>query len=130
MLSYLADYAEHFGPLRLLKSMTFRTIFAALTSLIIGFAIGPRLIRKFKELKFGHGYIDDRTGALGASYFDKKNTPTMGGLIIFISVFLGSALWAAPNVWVFTSLFVYAALTVPGFRDDYLKAVHKNRTGN
>jgi phospho-N-acetylmuramoyl-pentapeptide-transferase len=129
MLSYLADYEEHFGPLRLLRSMTFRTIFAALTSLIIGFAIGPMLIAKFKELKFGHGYIDDRTGALGASYFDKKHTPTMGGLIIFLSVFLSAVLWAAPNVWVFVSLFVYAALTAPGFRDDYLKVVHKNRDG-
>lgn len=129
MLSYLADYADYFGPLRLLKYMTLRTALAALTALFIGFAIGPLMIRKFKELKFGHGYIDDRTGALGASYFDKKNTPTMGGLIIFISVFLSSALWATPNVWVFTSLFVYAALTVPGFRDDYLKVVHKNRNG-
>src|ERR1044071_8436669 len=129
MLSYLADYAELFGPLRLLRSMTFRTIFAALTSLIIGFAIGPMLIAKFKELKFGHGYIDDRTGALGASYFDKKHTPTMGGLIIFLSVFLSAVLWAAPNVWVIVSLFVYAALTAPGFRDDYLKVVHKNRDG-
>jgi phospho-N-acetylmuramoyl-pentapeptide-transferase len=80
-------------------------------------------------LKFGHGYIDDRTGALGATYFDKKHTPTMGGLIIFLSVFLSSVLWAAPNIWVFVSLFVYAALTVPGWRDDYLKVVHKNRDG-
>jgi phospho-N-acetylmuramoyl-pentapeptide-transferase len=87
------------------------------------------MIRKFKELKFGHGYIDDRTGSLGASYFDKKNTPTMGGLIIFGSVFFSAVLWAVPNIWVFTSLFVYAALTVPGFRDDYLKVVHKNRNG-
>jgi phospho-N-acetylmuramoyl-pentapeptide-transferase len=129
VLTYLADYADYFGPFRLLRYITVRTAFAAITSLIIGFALGPMMIRKFKQLKFGHGYIDDRTGALGASYFDKKNTPTMGGLIIFISVFFSAALWAAPNVWVFTSLFVYAALTVPGFRDDYLKVVHKNRNG-
>lgn len=129
MLSYLADYAEYYGPLRLLKYITLRTAGAALTSLIIGFIIGPAMIRKFKQLKFGHGYIDDRTGALGASYFDKKHTPTMGGLIIFTSVFVSALLWATPNVWVVTSLFVYAALTVPGFRDDYLKVVHKNRNG-
>ncbi|HVU36601.1 MAG TPA: phospho-N-acetylmuramoyl-pentapeptide-transferase [Opitutaceae bacterium] len=129
MLSYLSDYDHYFGPLRLLHYITLRTALAALTSLVIGFIIGPRLIRKFRELKFGHGYIDDRTGALGASYFDKKNTPTMGGLIIFLSVFISAALWATPNVWVFVSLFVYAALTVPGFRDDYLKVVHKNRAG-
>lgn len=129
MLSYLSDYESYFGPLRLLKYHTLRTACAALTALFIGFIIGPMLIRKFRELKFGHGYIDDRTGALGATYFDKKHTPTMGGLIIFISVFISSVLWAAPNVWVFCSLFVYAALTVPGFRDDYLKVVHKNRNG-
>jgi phospho-N-acetylmuramoyl-pentapeptide-transferase len=129
MLTYLSDYEGYFGPLRLLHSMTFRTIFAAMTSLIIGFAIGPRLIAKFRELKFGHGYIDDRTGELGATYFDKKHTPTMGGLIIFFSVFASAFLWAAPNVWVFVSLFVYAALTVPGYRDDYLKVVRKHRAG-
>ena len=130
MLSYLADYAEYWGPLRLLRYISVRTVLAALTALIIGFVIGPRLIAKFKEWKFGHGYIDDRTGALGASYFDKKNTPTMGGLIIFFSVFAASVLWAvSTNVWVIVSLFVYAALTVPGFRDDYLKVVHKNRHG-
>ncbi len=129
MLSYLADYENVFGPLRLLRYSTVRTIFAAVTALTIGFIIGPVLIRKFRELKFGHGYIDDRTGALGATYFDKKHTPTMGGLIIFLSVFISSVLWAAPNVWVFVALFVYAALTIPGWRDDYLKVVHKNRDG-
>src|SRR6185312_13828162 len=98
MLTYLANYSEYFGPLRLLKYITLRTALAALTALAIGFVLGPMMIRKFKELKFGHGYIDDRTGSLGATYFDKKHTPTMGGLIIFIAVFLSAALWAAPNV--------------------------------
>ncbi|MBX3735844.1 MAG: phospho-N-acetylmuramoyl-pentapeptide-transferase [Candidatus Didemnitutus sp.] len=129
MLSYLADYEQYFGPLRLFASQTFRIIMGSATALLIGFIIGPLLIRKFRELKFGHGYIDERTGALGATYFDKKHTPTMGGLIIFLSVFLSSALWARPNIWVFVALFVYAALTVPGWRDDYLKVVHKNKDG-
>jgi phospho-N-acetylmuramoyl-pentapeptide-transferase len=129
MLSYLADFENVFGPLRLLRYITVRTVFAAATALLIGFVIGPLLIRRFRELKFGHGYIDDRTGALGATYFDKKHTPTMGGLIIFLAVFISSALWAAPNIWVIVSLFIYGALTVPGWRDDYLKVVHKNRDG-
>src|SRR4029079_10307580 len=126
---YLANYSEYYGPLRVLHYITVRTVLAALTALTIGFIICPSLLRRFRELKFGHGYIDDRTGALGATYFDKKHTPTMGGLIIFFSVFFSATLWATPNVWVFTSLFVYAALTAPGFRDDYLKVVHKNRQG-
>ncbi|MBS0631339.1 MAG: phospho-N-acetylmuramoyl-pentapeptide-transferase [Verrucomicrobia bacterium] len=132
MLSLLSDYAttaEFLGPLRLLRYITVRTFGSAITALLIGFIIGPILIRKFRALKFGHGYIDDRTGALGATYFDKKHTPTMGGLIIFLSVFISSVLWAAPNIYVIVSLFVYAMLTIPGFRDDYLKVVHKNRDG-
>ena len=100
MLSYLSEYAHLFGPLRLLRYITVRTVGAAATALLIGFIIGPLLIRRFKELKFGHGYIDERTGSLGATYFDKKHTPTMGGLIIFISVFASTVLWAEPNVWV------------------------------
>ncbi|MBI2518529.1 MAG: phospho-N-acetylmuramoyl-pentapeptide-transferase [Opitutae bacterium] len=129
MLSYLSEYAHVFGPLRLLHYITVRAVGAACTALIIGFIIGPWLIRRFRELKFGHGYIDERTGALGATYFDKKHTPTMGGLIIFLAVFVSTVLWAEPNVWVFVALFVYTALTVPGWRDDYLKVVHKNKDG-
>ena len=129
MLSYLSDYDHLFGPLRLLHYITVRTVGAAVTALFIGFLIGPWLIGRFRELKFGHGYIDERTGSLGATYFDKKHTPTMGGLIIFIAVFASGVLWAEPNVWVFVALLVYTLLTVPGWRDDYLKVVHKNKDG-
>ncbi|WP_438482167.1 phospho-N-acetylmuramoyl-pentapeptide-transferase [Oleiharenicola lentus] len=129
MLSYLSEYAHVFGPFRLLQYISVRTVGAAVTALIVGFIIAPRLILWFKKMKFGHGYIDERTGALGATYFDKKHTPTMGGLIIFLSVFISALLWATPNVWVLVALFVYAALTIPGFRDDYLKVVHKNKDG-
>lgn len=128
MLSYLANYYEYFGPLRLLGYTTLRTVLATVTALLVGFMIAPWLIRRFRALKFGQNYDDDRTGDL-AKRFDKKNTPTMGGLIIFLSVFISSVLWAKPNVWVFVSLFVYTALTIAGWRDDYLKVVRKNRDG-
>lgn len=128
MLSYLADFEDYFGPLRLLRFITLRTLLAATTAMVVGFIIGPWLIHKLKVLKFGQHYDDDRTGELGQR-FDKKNTPTMGGLLIFGSVFVSTALWAQPNIWVFVSMFVYASLTAVGFRDDYLKAVLKNRNG-
>jgi phospho-N-acetylmuramoyl-pentapeptide-transferase len=128
MLSYLADYAHYFGPLRLLRYLSVRSVLGAGTALIIGFVIAPWLIARFRTLKFGQQYDDDRTGDL-AHRFDKKNTPTMGGLIIFIAVFMSTVLWAAPNIWVFVSLFVYTVLTVAGWRDDYLKIVHRNRDG-
>ena len=128
MLSFLADFSEYFGPLRVLRYISVRTIGATGTAALIGFIIGPWLIRQLKRLKFGQHYDDDRTGDL-AQRFDKKNTPTMGGLLIFGSVFLSSVLWAGPNIWVFVALFVYAALTAVGYRDDYLKVVHRNRDG-
>ncbi len=128
MLSFLADYEHIWGPLRLLRYLTFRALLGALTATVIGFVIGPWLIAHLRRLKFGQHYDDTRTGDL-ATRFDKKNTPTMGGLLIFFSVFVSSVLWAEPNVWVFVALFVYAALTAVGFRDDYLKAVKKNKDG-
>ena len=128
MLSFLADYEHIWGPLRLLRFLTFRALLAALTATVIGFVIGPWLIAHLRRLKFGQHYDDSRTGDLAAR-FDKKNTPTMGGLLIFGSVFASAFLWAEPNVWVVTALFVYAALTGVGFRDDYLKAVRKNKDG-
>ncbi len=128
MLSYLADYEHYFGPLRLLRYLSVRAVLGAGTALCIGFLVAPWLIARFRALKFGQHYDDDRTGDL-ASRFDKKNTPTMGGLIIFLSVFLATALCATPNVWVIVSLFVYTTLTAAGWRDDYLKVVHRNRDG-
>jgi len=128
MISFLADYEAIWGPLRVLRYITLRALMAAITATLVGFVIGPWLITQLRRLKFGQHYDDDRTGEL-ATRFDKKNTPTMGGLLIFISVAAATILWAAPNVWVVTSLFVYAALTGVGFRDDYLKAVKKNRDG-
>jgi phospho-N-acetylmuramoyl-pentapeptide-transferase len=128
VLSYLAQYEKYFGPLRVLQYLSLRTLLAAGTATIVGFIIGPWLITQLRRLKFGQHYDDDRTGDL-AKRFDKKNTPTMGGLLIFISVFLSSFLWAKPNIWVVVALFVYTALTAVGFRDDYLKVVRKNRDG-
>jgi phospho-N-acetylmuramoyl-pentapeptide-transferase len=128
MLNYLSRYEDYFGPLRLLRAISFRTLMAAGTAMVLGFLIGPRLIAQLRALKFGQHYDDDRIGDLAAK-FDKKNTPTMGGLLIFFSVFGATFLWASPNVWVVVAMFVYAALTGVGFRDDYLKVVRKSRHG-
>src|SRR5580704_18806651 len=102
MLSYLANYYRVFGPLRVLRYLTVRTLLASATAIVIGFIIGPWLISRLRRLKFGQHYDDDRTGDL-AQRFDKKNTPTMGGLLIFGCVFLSTFLWAAPNVWTFVA---------------------------
>ena len=128
MLSYLSQYEDVFGPLRLLRFITLRTLLASGTAALIAFLIAPWLIAQLRALKFGQHYDDDRTGDL-AQRFDKKNTPTMGGLLIFFSVFGSTFLWAQPNIWVVVSMFVFAALAGVGFRDDYLKVLRKSRDG-
>ena len=75
MLSYLANFEDFYGPLRVFRSLTFRTVGATVTAAMIGFIIGPWLIAKLRKLKFGQHYDDDRTGDL-AQRFDKKNTAT------------------------------------------------------
>jgi phospho-N-acetylmuramoyl-pentapeptide-transferase len=128
MLSFLIHFDHYFSPLRELRYITVRTLLAGGTSALIGFLIAPWIIARLRRLKIGQHYDDDRTGDL-ARRFDKKNVPTMGGLIIFLSVFVSSALWAAPNVWVWVALLVFAALAAVGFRDDYLKIVRRSRDG-
>jgi len=128
MLSYLSNFENYYGWLRLLRFVTVRAFAGAGTAALIGFILGPWLIHRLRLLKFGQHYDDDRTGDL-AVRFDKKNTPTMGGLLIFASVFISTLLWARPNIWILTALFVYAALTAVGFRDDYLKVIRKSRDG-
>ena len=68
MLSFLADYEHLWGPLRLLRFLTFRALLAALTATVIGFVIGPWLIAHLRRLKFGQHYDDSRTGELAARF--------------------------------------------------------------
>ncbi len=130
MLSFLSQLLDpkHETPLRLLGYLTVRTMLATVLAFAVGLLIGPRLIRHFRALKFGQSYTDDRVGDV-AGRFDKKNTPPMGGLIIFAAVLVSALVCAEFNVWVRVALFVYAALTVAGWRDDYLKVAHQNRDG-
>jgi len=130
MLSYLADLEHIWGPLRLFRYITFRGLFAAGTALLIGFIIGPWLIAKLKEFKLAQSFRDkSQVGDLAALHAGKKNTPTMGGLMIYTSVTVSTLLWARPNVYILTALLVYTGLTILGFADDYLKVSKKNSKG-
>ena len=63
------------------------------------------------------------------TYIFQGKTPTMGGLLIFLSVVVSSLLWAEPNVYVISALVVFLMLTIVGFLDDYLKVAKKNSGG-
>ena len=68
-------------------------------------------------------------GALADLHAEKAQTPTMGGLIICLALVISVILWAAPNTYVFTALFVYLGLSLLGFADDYLKVALRNSRG-
>lgn len=130
MLTHLAEYESIFGPLRLLRFITFRTIMAAGTSLAVGFLLGPWVIARLRQFSLSQSLRGkDEVGKLAELHEGKKNTPTMGGLLICASVTTSSLLWAEWNVWVMTALLVYLSLTALGFVDDYLKVSKRNSKG-
>ena len=107
----------------LFEFITFRTIMAALTALLVSLAIGPWFIRFLAAKKLGQPIRE-----LGPqTHFDKAGTPTMGGALILISIVIATLLWAdLSNRYVWTVLFVTSAFGAVGFIDDW----HKIRQGD
>ena len=130
MLSWLQFGEDIWGPLRLFQYISVRALGAGLTALIIGFWVGPMLISILKKIGAKQAFRDkEEVGELADLHLEKSHTPTMGGILIFISVGISAILWAEPNVYVCTALLTYTMLTVVGFTDDYLKVSKKNSKG-
>jgi len=111
---------------RIFRYLTFRTVFASLTALLISLLIGPYVIEKLREFQIGQ-YIREEGPQ---SHQKKSGTPTMGGVLICISILVPTLLWADlsnPYVWVVTlSTLAFGAI---GFTDDYIKVVHRRNQG-
>ena len=130
MLSYLQDYENFYGPFRLFQFISVRAILAGVTALLIGFIAGPKIINFLRKLGARQAFRDKQeVGELADLHLSKEKTPTMGGLLICISVVVSSLLWAEPNVYVVSALVVFLLLTLVGFADDYLKISRKNSGG-
>src|SRR5579884_758600 len=107
-----------FSGFRVFQYATFRTAFASLTALFLCIALGPWLIEKLRALNFGQHIREDGP----RSHMKKAGTPTMGGVLIVVSVFVPTLLWANlrnPYVWI--ALFGLIAFGAIGFWDDYTK---------
>jgi phospho-N-acetylmuramoyl-pentapeptide-transferase len=123
----LVPLADVFSPFNLFRYLTFRTGGAILTSLIISFVFFPRLIAWLKS-KQGEGQPIRSDGP--ETHFKKKGTPTMGGLMILISVSVSTLLWGdLTNPYVWIVLFVTGGYGLIGFGDDYLKLTKRNTKG-
>lgn len=126
LYNLLTPLADQFIFFNLFNYLTFRTGGAVMTSLLISFVIGPRIIRWLKS-KQGSG---QPLREIGPDHQSKAGTPTMGGLMILISMGLSTLLWADiynPYVWIV--LGVIAGFGVIGFFDDYAKLTKKSHEG-
>jgi phospho-N-acetylmuramoyl-pentapeptide-transferase len=125
MFYYLFDYInEVFNPpgFDIFRFLTFRSALAAITALIISFYFGPKIIERLKRYHVDQPIRDDGPD----THKKKAGTPTMGGLIILISVIIPVILWSdLKSVFIILVLFATLFLGLVGFLDDYLKVVKK-----
>jgi phospho-N-acetylmuramoyl-pentapeptide-transferase len=130
MLLNLAQWLQglypELGYLRVFQYLTFRGVMAALTALLIGLAAGPAVIRHLTALKIGQpirGYAME-------SHLVKSGTPTMGGLLILISITSATLLWADwSNRFIWIVLAVTLGFGASGWVDDWRKVVNKDPEG-
>lgn len=134
---YLLDWAKSTGwedtlsPLRVFRYITFRAAAAAITALLVSWCLGPKIIRMLKELKFGQHYLDkaEEGGDLKSRLLSKKGTPTMGGVLIVLSMDISALLWTQLNEMVILTLLSLVVLAGLGFYDDYAKITKQNNLG-
>src|SRR5215467_13611999 len=128
MLYYLL-YEKLFpyvSPFRVFQYVTFRTAFASLTALFLCIALGPWLIQKLRQFQIGQ-YIREEGPK---SHQKKAGTPTMGGVLIIISIIVPTLLWAdLRHVYLWIALFALTAYGVIGFIDDYAKVANRRNLG-
>jgi len=111
---------------RIFRYLTFRTVFASLTALLIGLLIGPFVIERLREFQIGQ-YIREEGPE---SHQKKSGTPTMGGVLICISILVPTLLWSdLSNPFVWLTVLSTLAFGAIGFADDYIKVVHKRNLG-
>jgi phospho-N-acetylmuramoyl-pentapeptide-transferase len=129
LYEFLYPLSRYWAPLRVLnvfQYITFRTAYASITALLISLFLGPWLIARLREFQIGQQIREEGP----KSHQAKAGTPTMGGVLIIVSIIVPTLLWTNLRnrfVWVLAlSTVAYAAV---GFTDDYLKIVRKRSLG-
>jgi phospho-N-acetylmuramoyl-pentapeptide-transferase len=126
LAQWLQSLSPEWGFLRVFQYITFRAVMAAMTALLIGLAAGPWVIRRLTSLKIGQPIR-----AYGmASHLSKSGTPTMGGVLILLSIAISTLLWFdLSNRFVWIVLIVTLGFGVVGWVDDWRKVVNKDPEG-
>lgn len=126
LLELFRSLADGFPALNVFNYLTLRAVLAALTSMGIGFALGPWMIARLKNLHFGQAVRIDGP----KTHLVKDGTPTMGGALILFAITVSTLLWAdLSNRFIWVVLFVTLGYGSIGWIDDYRKVVHHNPKG-
>ena len=127
MLLWLSEYLQQLhNGFAVIQYLSVRGIFATLTALAIALWLGPAVIRKLQERQIGQAVRDDGP----KSHLSKAGTPTMGGVLILLSIGVSTLLWGdLSNKYVWVVLLVTLATGAVGWVDDYRKVVQKNSRG-
>ncbi len=131
MLYHLLDHWKEAFTYRVgfyaYEDVMFRAIMAALTSFLIAFLTGPRVIRMLMRLKIGDR-PEFHHAALNELMKERANTPTMGGIIMLAAIIAGTLLWAQlTNPFIHKALFIVIWFGGIGGADDWLKLTSKSR---
>ncbi|HYZ86793.1 MAG TPA: phospho-N-acetylmuramoyl-pentapeptide-transferase [Bryobacteraceae bacterium] len=122
---YVKEY-PFLGPLNVFRYITFRTACASMTALFLCILLGPYLIRKLRDFQIGQHIREEGP----RSHQTKAGTPTMGGLLIIVSIVIPTLLWtdlSNPYVWI--ALFSLVTFGAIGFQDDYTKVKKMRNLG-
>jgi len=127
MFYYLyVKFHSQFHILNLFRYITFRTAYASLTALLLSLLVGPWLVRVLKQFQIGQYVREDGP----QSHMAKAGTPTMGGVLINLCIFVPTLLWSdLENAFVWLVLGVTAAFAGIGFWDDYQKVRQRKNQG-
>lgn len=121
---------EYWTGFNVFKYLTFRTAMASLTALLISLMFGPAIIRWLKKLNFGQYIRKEHVESLYDITKHKQGTPTMGGVLIVVSIVIATILWAdISNKYVLMTLGAFIFLGIVGFADDYIKVAKKRNLG-
>ncbi len=115
-----------YSPLNVFRYITFRAALAVITALLISFILAPWVINKMKNLSMTQYVRDDGP----RTHLDKAGTPTMGGILIILSVVISVLMWGdLSNKFILIMLLAITGFGLIGLVDDYLKTIKKNAKG-
>lgn len=129
LYEFLYPLSHYWSPLRVLnvfQYITFRTAYASITALLISLFLGPWLITRLREFQIGQHIREEGP----KSHQKKAGTPTMGGVLIVVSIILPTLLWAnLRTLYVWVAVLTTVTYAAVGFADDYIKIIRKRSLG-